>query len=106
MKLTQYNNHRNSKEIQSSSQRRSKPSTEDRQVKSDVYNNTRRSEGAKDKPTHKRKHDAYTQDDERRYSEISENTLHRNQADPNAATAPRSKIVLVAHDPDIVFRKV
>ena len=104
--LTGHNDHRKSKDIQSSSQSRRKPSNEDGHNISNIYGSTGCSEGPKDKFPHKRKHDAYIQDDQRRYSGISETIPHMSQMDYNAAISPRSNGIFAGRKLDVVFRKV
>lgn len=97
---------RNSKDLQSNGPWKNTASTDDSPKGSIIRGRTSSGEAPKEKPTQKRKHEAYTQDDRRRYSEISENILHMSKVESDTISTPISKGMFVGRNPDVVFKKV
>lgn len=104
--LTQNFVHRKSRDLPSSSRWKFTPSNEERQDKFSTWDSRGDGEVSTDRTTHKRKHDTYTQDDQRRYSEILTNIPHLSDVDPDIGVKLLGKEAFGVRCTKIVFKKV
>ncbi len=106
MGLTQSFAHRKSTDPQFNSCWKIAPSNEERQERSSTRDGPGDGKISRDRTTHKRKHDTYTQDDQRRYSEISENIPHMSKDDSDIDVKRIGKEAFGFRCTKIVFKKV
>ena len=98
--------HRKSKDLQSSGHWNTTLSNKDRQSRSGIWDATGGGEPPDTKPNHKRKRDAYAQDDQRQYFDISESMPHASEANSDTGVNLSGKGIFGDRNSDVMRKKV
>lgn len=106
MGLTQSFAHRESTHPQFSGRWKIAPSNEKRQERSSTRDGPGDCKISRDRTTHKRKHGTYTENDQQRYLDMSENIPHLSKDDSDIDVNRIGKEAFGVRCTKIVFKKV